>query len=71
MNAMHFNGPCPYLTCLKTEPHSHPVCPACGAVRYGNLQCATCLAHLPERRAEMAETLETLNRAAAAVEPIR
>lgn len=39
------NGPCPFLTCLETGPHEHPVCPDCGAVRYGNpFGCPTCLA---------------------------
>lgn len=42
-----FDGPCPFLLCLETGPHTHPVCPDCGAVRYGNLSCTTCR----ERRA--------------------
>lgn len=33
---------CPFLLCLVAEPHTHPACPDCGAVRYGNLHCATC-----------------------------
>lgn len=33
---------CPYITCLVREPHTHPVCPDCGAVRYGNISCDTC-----------------------------
>lgn len=33
---------CPFLLCVVTRPHTHPSCPACGAVRYGNLFCATC-----------------------------
>jgi hypothetical protein len=40
--AVHFDGPCPFLTCLDSAPHDHPVCPDCGAVRYGNMFCATC-----------------------------
>lgn len=36
------DGPCPMLTCYQTRPHTHPVCPDCGATRYGNLLCATC-----------------------------
>jgi len=36
-------GWCPFLTCLETGPHEHPVCPECEAVRYGNpFFCATC-----------------------------
>ena len=42
MDKIDFNGPCPFLTCLETVPHSHPVCPTCGAVRFGNLGCQTC-----------------------------
>ncbi len=40
---MVFDGPCPFLTCTDTEWHAHPACPACGAVRYGNLNCPTCV----------------------------
>lgn len=35
-------GSCPFLTCLVGQPHAHPVCPDCGAVRYGNAFCETC-----------------------------
>lgn len=42
---MHFDGPCPFLTCLRNGPHEHPACELCGAVRYGNLFCDTCLGH--------------------------
>jgi len=42
MKEITFEGSCPFLFCLKTEAHSHPVCPECGAVRYGNLYCETC-----------------------------
>lgn len=41
-SVVEIDGYCPFLTCLKTGPHTHPVCPACGAVRYGNLFCTTC-----------------------------
>jgi hypothetical protein len=40
-----FDGPCPFLTCTETEAHEHPCCPACGAVRYGNITCKTCRDH--------------------------
>lgn len=36
------DGPCPFLTCEEPGPHRHPICPECGAVRFGNLFCATC-----------------------------
>lgn len=41
-DSMSFDGVCPFLMCLETGPHSHPICPECGAVRYGNLLCQTC-----------------------------
>lgn len=44
---LRFEGPCPFLTCRETGPHSHPVCPNCGAVRFGNLVCPTCRAKWP------------------------
>ena len=37
-----FDGPCPFLTCLETGPHTHDVCPECNAVRHGNICCKTC-----------------------------
>lgn len=40
-----FEGPCPFLTCLQIGPHEHPVCPDCGAVRWGNMYCETCRSH--------------------------
>jgi hypothetical protein len=43
----HSDGPCPFLTCLQTEPHDHPICPECGAVRWGNMFCETCRSHWP------------------------
>lgn len=33
---------CPFLFCLVAEPHTHPVCGECGAVRYGNIFCRAC-----------------------------
>ncbi len=42
MSNIHFDGPCPFLLCWELGPHDHPVCPSCGAVRYGNMLCATC-----------------------------
>lgn len=38
---------CPFLTCLLPVPHTHEVCPTCGAVRYGNIFCPTCFEHRP------------------------
>ena len=46
---IHFDGPCPFLTCLETEPHDHPICPDCGAVRWGNMFCKTCRSHWPKQ----------------------
>lgn len=40
-----FDGPCPFLTCLETGPHTHDVCPECNAVRHGNMYCKTCRKH--------------------------
>ncbi len=45
-----FDGPCPFLTCLNSEPHSHDVCPECGAVRYGNFFCDFCRKKCQELR---------------------
>lgn len=36
---------CPFLLCLVRGPHAHPVCPQCGAVRFGNLSCDLCNAY--------------------------
>ncbi len=46
-----FDGPCHFLSCLETGPHFHPICPVCGAVRYGNLFCKECREyhHWPEK----------------------
>ena len=57
---IQFDGLCPFLTCLEEGPHSHPVCPTCGAVRYGNICCPECRSHEPERRAEMDQTIRKL-----------
>jgi hypothetical protein len=43
--SVNLDGPCPFLTCLAPGPHSHPICPECGAVRFGNLFCPTCRAN--------------------------
>lgn len=40
---MIFDGLCPFLTCADVGWHAHPACPDCGAVRYGNAFCATCV----------------------------
>ncbi len=40
---MIFYGLCPFLGCVDTDIHAHPECPDCGAVRYGNTFCATCV----------------------------
>ncbi len=57
---IHFDGPCPFLTCLKTEPHSHPVCPVCGGVRYGNMFCEECQKNRPEIDREIMEEWKRL-----------
>jgi hypothetical protein len=59
---MHFDGPCPFLTCLKTGPHDHPVCPKCGALRYGNLYCEECQKHRPEIDAEIDEAFKEVKK---------
>jgi hypothetical protein len=46
-NAIFFDAHCPFLMCTEAEPHGHDVCPECGAVRFGNLWCRTCLTHAP------------------------
>jgi hypothetical protein len=47
---MWFDGPCPFLLCLEEGGHSHPICPECEAIRYGNISCKSCRAHhgIPE-----------------------
>ena len=42
IETMKVDGPCPFLLCLETGPHEHPICPECGAVRFGNLFCPRC-----------------------------
>lgn len=39
---VHFEGQCPWLTCLLPNPHDHWICPKCKAVRFGNASCTTC-----------------------------
>jgi hypothetical protein len=51
-NKTLFDGPCPFLTCLKITKHSHPVCPKCGAVRYGNMFCDICKANRHKEETE-------------------
>ena len=65
MSTIRFEGPCPFLTCLETNPHEHEICPDCGAVRYGNLYCATCREHWPEELSEFKAQLEEANAEAA------
>lgn len=45
VKTMDFDGPCPFISCLETNPHSHPICPKCGAVKYGNAMCDECRKH--------------------------
>jgi len=33
---------CQFLTCQRNNTHPHPVCPWCGAVRFGNIGCPIC-----------------------------
>ena len=47
--SIHFEGACPFLTCLETGPHDHEVCPVCDAVRYANLFCNTCRQKMNQR----------------------
>jgi hypothetical protein len=56
---VQFDGPCPFLTCGEKGPHSHPVCPECGAVRYGNLFCETCRQNRSLIDAEINVSMET------------
>lgn len=57
---VHFDGPCPFLMCLETGPHDHPICPDCGAVRYGNLFCKTCRSHWPEQLQRFRSLLDAM-----------
>ena len=36
------DGLCPFLTCPIWEPHAHPICEVCEAVRYSNFYCPRC-----------------------------
>jgi hypothetical protein len=40
---VRFEGTCPFVGCAKTYPHEHSTCPDCGAVRFGNMFCNTCV----------------------------
>jgi len=42
MKYVEYDGPCLMLFCLATGPHKHPICPKCGAVAYGNINCDVC-----------------------------
>lgn len=42
-DAVILDGPCMFLFCLDDGPHGHDICPDCGAVRFGNASCATCV----------------------------
>lgn len=34
---------CPFVLCNEDREHTHPICPECGALRYGNAwHCDTC-----------------------------
>lgn len=48
---------CPFLTCLKTGAHEHPVCEECGAVSYGSLGCPKCQEKRPAIDAEIQRDL--------------
>lgn len=61
-SAVFTDGPCPFLACLDAGPHGHDICPACGAVRFGNAFCATCVRSWTEisdeSRAELLAAIE-------------
>jgi hypothetical protein len=42
MRLLEIERYCPFLLCQRKGPHTHSVCPVCGAVRYGNLFCEEC-----------------------------
>lgn len=61
---MAFDGPCPFLTCLAQGPHTHPICPECGSVRYGNMFCPECWRQMESGgvgRAEMDQYLRQVD----------
>lgn len=60
MKTISFDGPCPFLMCLKTDPHEHPVCPECDAVRFGNMNCKTCRENRDYINKEIEESLKIL-----------
>jgi len=67
VSAVFLDGPCLFLTCLETGVHGHDVCPECGAVRFGNVFCRTCLTRCDGLSAEFrAELLSNLDRAGGA-----
>lgn len=47
MSRLRFDGPCPFLSCLRRGPHEHMACESCGAVNHGNLFCAACRRFAP------------------------
>lgn len=40
--SVEFGGICNFLLCPEFGPHIHYICPECGAVKFGNIFCATC-----------------------------
>jgi hypothetical protein len=38
----YYDGPCPFMYCGKKALHIHPICPNCGALRFGNYYCKLC-----------------------------
>lgn len=46
VQVMKFDGLCPFI-CFEEGPHSHPICPKCGAVNYGNAFCDECRRNKP------------------------
>lgn len=52
---MYFSGQCPFLVCPVVEPHTHPVCPTCNTVNYGNIACVDCRSLRPQYDAWLAE----------------
>jgi hypothetical protein len=39
---LDIDGPCPFAFCTEIGPHSHPICPSCDAVGFGNISCKVC-----------------------------
>ena len=42
VDLLWFSGPCSFFFCTEKGLHFHPVCPKCGAVRFGNFFCDYC-----------------------------